>query len=282
MPRAIWSGAISFGLVNIPIKLFSAVQSKTVHFNQIDKQTGSRVRYKKVAEADGREVESDDIVKGYEMSPGSYVTVEPDELDALDPKAVRTVEIEEFVDLDEIDPIFFSSAYQVAPSAGAAKPYRLLVEAMAEANKVAIAKFVMRSKEYLAAVRAVDGKLLLSTMVYADEVVDRDLPEYEQLDEVEVTDKEMASARQLIEALAADFEPAKYQDTYREKVLDLIEQKAAGEQIVVTAEEAEPQKVIDLMAALEESVAAARSARKRHPTSRKKAGAQSKRTRKSA
>ena len=172
MPRAMWSGAISFGLVNIPIRLHSAVSRKSVHFNQIDTRSGSRIQYKKVSAADGEEVPSEQIAKGFQLSSGEYVLVGDDELGALDPEASRTIDIEQFVDLDEIDPIYYDSAYYVAPDKGAKKPYALLTRAMEEQNKVAIARFVMRSKQYLAALRPHDGVLVMSTMVYADEVND--------------------------------------------------------------------------------------------------------------
>lgn len=266
MPRAIWSGSISFGLVNIPVKLYSAVSKKTVHFNQLDVRTKARIKQKKVSAEDGTEVPNESIVKGYELAGGSYVIVDEDELAALDPKAVRTIDIDEFIDLAEIDPIFYDSPYYLAPDK-AGKPYALLARAMEDTNKVGIAHFVMRSKQYLAAIRPKDGKLMLSTMVYADEVNDPlEIPELAELEAIELPDKELAMAAQLIESLTADFVPEKFHDTYREAVLELIEKKAAGEEIVAPAAAAEPEKVVDLMAALEASVAAAKEARKRHPT----------------
>ena len=170
MPRAIWSGAISFGLVNIPIKLYAAVSRKTVSFNQLDCRTGARIKYKKVSAADGEEVPAEAIIKGYELSSGAYVTVGDDELASLDPEASRTIDIEEFVDLVDIDPLFYDSAYYVAPDKATTKPYALLTQAMEESGKVGVARFVMRSKQYLCAIRPKDGALVLSTMVYADEV----------------------------------------------------------------------------------------------------------------
>ena len=170
MPRAIWSGAISFGLVNIPIKLYNAVSRKNVSFHQIDARTESRVKMKRVSAEDDSEVPYEQIVKGYERSPGSYVIIDPAELDTLDPEVTRSVDIEEFVDLVDIDPVFFDTPYYVAPVKGAEKPYALLARALEEQGKVAVARFVMRTKQYLAAVRAKDGTLVLSTMVYADEV----------------------------------------------------------------------------------------------------------------
>jgi DNA end-binding protein Ku len=269
MPRAIWSGSISFGLVNIPIKLYNAVSRKSVHFNQIDSRTGARIRYKKVSAADEEEVPSEVIVKGYELSSGQYVLIEDDELAALDPDGTRTIDIEEFVDLDEIDPVFYDAAYYVAPDRGTVKPYALLTKAMEESGKVGIARFVMRSKQYLCAIRPKEGALVLSTMVYADEVNEPgDIGELDTAS-IDVSDREVAMARQLIESLAADFEPAKYEDTYRGRVLELIERKASGDTEVLTAPEPVPaERVVDLMAALEASVAAAKEARKRHPTAR--------------
>jgi DNA end-binding protein Ku len=267
MPRAIWSGSISFGLVNIPVKLYSAVNRKNVQFNQLDARSNARVKQKRVSADTGEEVPWEQIVKGYEMPGGSYVVISDEELAALDPKSVRTIDIDEFVDLSEIDPIFYDSPYYLAPDQ-AAKPYALLSRAMQEEGKVGIAHFVMRTKQYLAAIRPKDGKLVLSTMVYADEINDpMSIPEIEELGDVELDDKELTMARQLIETLDADFEPDKFHDTYREAVLDLIERKAEGEELVAPAASAEPEKVVDLMAALEKSVAAAKDARKRHPAS---------------
>lgn len=265
MPRAIWSGSISFGLVNIPVKLYSAVAKKTVHFNQLDSRTKARIKQKRVTVDTGEEVPYDQIVKGYEMPGGNYVVVSDDELATLAPKAVRTIEIEEFVELDQIDPIFYDSAYYLAPDKSA-KPYKLLAEAMGATNKVGIASFVMRTKQYLAAIRGKDGFLLLSTMVYADEINDpASVPELAELEGVEVNEREIAMAEQLIESLTADFQPERFHDTYREELLALIERKAAGEELVAPLPSAEPDKVVDLMAALEASVAAAKQARKRHP-----------------
>ena len=268
MPRAIWNGSISFGLVNIPIKLYNAVSRKNVSFHQIDADSGARIKMQRVSSTTGEEVPYERIVKGYELAPERYVLVEPEELDALDPEATHTIDIEEFVDLADIDPIFFDSAYYLAPGKGAEKSYALLARAMEEQGKVALARFVMRTKQYLASVRAKEGMLLLSTMVYADEVVPPEqLPELDDIDRVNVNDKEVAMAAQLIDSLSADFEPERFRDTYRDQVLDLIERKGAGEEITVEAPEApEATSVVDLMAALEASVKDAREARKRHPT----------------
>jgi len=270
MPRAIWSGSISFGLVNIPVKLYNAVSRKNVSFNQIDARTRSRVRMQRV-NAEGEEVPYEQIVKGYELSPDQYVLISPEELDGLDPEATHTVDIEQFIDLSEIDPIFYDSPYYVAPVKAAEKPYVLLVRAMEEQQKVAIASFVMRTKQYLAALRPKDGKLLISTMVYADEIVpDKEIPEFDGLEDIDVSAKELAMATQLIESLSDDFVPDQFRDEYREKVLDLIEQKAAGvETVVARPQPADEGRVVDLMAALEASVQAAREARQA-PAKKKK------------
>jgi DNA end-binding protein Ku len=268
MPRAIWSGAISFGLVSIPVKLYTAVTPRTVRFNQLDARTGSRVRQKLVSAADGEEVPRSDVVRGYEVTSGQYVVVTDEELEALDPKASDTIDIEEFVDLADIDPMYFDRAYWLAP-AGATKPYALLARALEESGKVGIARFVMRQKQYLAAVRSVDGRLVLSTMSWADEVNSpEEIPELDEVDEVELDERELTLAEQLIGSLEAEFRPEKHRDTYRERVLDLIDRKAAGEEAVI-APEAEPSApVVDLMSALEASVQQREEARQRHPTAK--------------
>lgn len=266
MPRPVWSGTISFGLVAIPVKLFHAVSKKSVSFNQLDDRTMSRIRYKKVSAEDGEEVPDEHIVKGYEVSKGRYVVVDPDELEPFIPSATKSIDLEEFVELDEIDPVYFDSPFIVAPDR-TPKPYVLLAKAMEEAGKVGIARFVMRNKQYVAALRAQDGKLLMSTMVFADEVIDTSaIDDLDVLDDIDVTAKEVKMAEALVESLTAEFEPAKYRDEYREQVVDLIHRKAAGEEFEVSEVEREAPKVVDLMAALEASVKAAKDARKRHPT----------------
>jgi DNA end-binding protein Ku len=273
MPRAMWSGAISFGLVNIPIKLFNAVSRKNVHFNQIDTRTGSRIQYRKVSAADGEEVPSEAIAKGYQLSSGEYVLVGDDELSALDPEATRSIDIEQFVDLDEIDPIYYDAAYYVAPDKAARKPYALLTRAMEEQGKVAIARLVMRSKQYLAALRPKDGVLVMSTMVYADEVNDpSELVDGDDLGDVDVSSRELTMASQLVESLTEPFEPERYEDSYRHRVLDLIDRKASGEEVVAAPAPAAEDKVVDLMAALEASVKEAKAARGRHPTAKAAGG----------
>ena len=269
MPRVIWKGSISFGLVTIPVQLFSAVSRKNVRFNQLDAQTGARVRHKRVSSADDTELPPERIVKGYELPSGDYVTVTDAEVEQLAPVAARTIDIDAFIDLADIDPVFYDSAYHLVPDEATAKPYKLLASAMAEANKVAVCYFVMRSKQHLAAIRPVDGRLMLSTMVYADELVGPDaVGGFDRLDDIAVDERETAMARQLIAALEADFEPDRYTDSYREALLELIERKASGDvAATVSAPAPSSDTVVDLMAALEASVAAAKEARERHPAS---------------
>ena len=262
MPRAIWSGAISFGLVNVPVKLYTAVSPKDVRFNQLEEGTGARIRQKRVSAETGEEVPYERIVKGYEISPDRYVVVTPEELEALDPKATRSIEIQDFVDLDQIDPVHYERPYYLVPERGAAKAYALLLQAMKDSNKVAIARMVLRTKQYLAAIRPMGDVLCLETLLYHDEVVPTEDLEGLPDSEVEISERELKMARQLIESLSTDFEPEKYHDEYRERVLDLIERKAEGQEIVTQPAAEEPTQAVDLMAALEASLAAAKDRRK--------------------
>jgi DNA end-binding protein Ku len=277
MARPVWSGTISFGLVAIPVKLFNAVRRQSVSFNQLDERNMARIRYRKVNAETGEEVGDDHIVKGYEISKGRYVVVNPDELEPFMPVATKSVDLEEFVDLAEIDPVYFDAAYHLAPD-GPPKPYVLLARAMEASGKVAIGRFVMRNKQYTAAIRAENGRLVMSSLAYADEVIDpSEISELQGLDGVEVSAKEIAMAESLVESLAADFEPEKYHDEYREQVMALIQMKADGEEFEMPEVSTEKPKVIDIMAALEASVAAAKNARANHPsgapTKKVKAGA---------
>ena len=255
MPSAIWTGSISFGLVTVPVRLVSATRSQDVRFHQLEAETGARIRYRRVSEQTGEEVPNDQIVKGYELEPGKYVVIEGDELAALKPKASRQIEIEDFVDLAEIDPIYFEQPYYLIPDKDAAKAYRLLADVMEDEGKVAVGRFVLRSKEALVAIRPVDGVLCLETMRYADEVLapDREQPVAEPV--ADPTERELEMARQLVQSLSGTFDPEKYRDEYREEVLALIDRKAAGEEIVAPVTVEEPAKVLDLMAALEASLA---------------------------
>jgi DNA end-binding protein Ku len=258
MPRSIWRGAISFGLVNVPVKLYSAVSKKTVRFNQLHDEDGQRIQMKRVCSADGEEVPFEHIVKGYEISPDRYVVITPEELDALDPAKTRTIDIEDFVDLDEIDPLFYEHPYYLVPDTGASKAYKLLLSALEQTNKVAIARVVIRSKEYLTAIRPANGVLTMETMLFSDELVPVDSLDELPDEDVNATEREVKMARQLIESLAAEFEPTKYKDEYRERVLELIEAKAEGQEIAMPEAPEEPTAVPDLMAALEASLAEAK------------------------
>ncbi len=254
MPRAIWTGAISFGLVSVPVKLYAAVSAKGVHFHQLHAVDGVRIQQKRVCPAHGEEVPYSEIVKGYEIAPDRYVVIEPHELESLAPKRARTIEIEDFVALAEIDPIYFDHPYYLVPDERGAKPYRLLLDAMRETERVGIGRLVLRSKEHIVAIRAAAGVMTLETMVFADEIVSPD--RFAELDgEVAVSDREMAIAKQLIESLSGSFEPEKYRDDYREQVLALIDRKASGEEIVhQPAAPAEQIDATDLMSALQASL----------------------------
>ena len=276
MARAIWSGAISFGLVNVPVKLYSATSPKTVRFHQLSSKTGTRIRQKRVDPSTDEEVPYEDIVKGYEITPDRYVVIEPDELDALDPKATKTIDIEEFVDLGEIDPIYYDHSYYLAPTSGGSKAYRLLLEAMRDENKVGIGRVVLRSKQQLSALRPTGKVLTLTTMLWGDEVLSPDrLDELDSIDDSEPSERELKMAEQLIESLSGSFEPERFKDEYRERVLDLIERKAAGEQIAVQPQAEEPEAAPDLMAALEASLAAVKDEKPKKPAPRKRTAAAS-------
>jgi DNA end-binding protein Ku len=262
MARSIWTGAISFGLVTVPVKLYSSVSRKTVRFHQLNGKTGVRIQQKRVDPTTGDEVAYEDIVKGFELTPDRYVVIEPGELEALDPKKTKAIEIEDFVSLDEIDPIYYDHPYYLAPGPGGAKPYKLLLDAMRETGRVAIAKVVIRSKQQLVAVRPMgENALGMATMVFPDEIIDTStIDELAAVEEVEINERELAIAKQLVDSLTGEFDPDKYRDTYREEVLDLVERKAQGEQIAVQPEaEDEEAEVPDLMAALKASLDAVRA-----------------------
>jgi DNA end-binding protein Ku len=282
-----WSGAISFGLVNVPVKLYSAVSRKTVRFHQLNGKTGTRIAQKRVDPSTGEEVNYEDLVKGYELTKESYVVITPEELEALDPEKSRTIDIEDFVDLADIDPVYYDHPYYLIPDKGAAKAYGLLLNAMKESGKVAIARVVIRTKENLVAIRPAPGDvLMMETMIFADEVVPpNDIEELPDAKELKASERELKMAQQLIDSLSTDFEPDKYHDEYREKVIELIERKAAGEEIAVQPEAPEPKKVPDLMAALEASLAAVKGDddgdKPAAKTKKKKAPARKKETAKS-
>ena len=262
MPRAIWSGSISFGLVNVPVKLYSAVRKKNVRFHQLDEKTGARVRNKRVSEKSGREVPYEQIVKAYEVAKGNFVPVTDEDFEAMAPEDTRTIEIEDFVALDEIDPMYFESTYWLAAekNKGARKAYALLTKAMGKSGRVAIGRFVMRGKQHLATLRAVDGTIALHGMLFPDEIVDpADLGGTEV--DASVGSRELEAAGKLIDSLTSKWEPDRYHDTYRERVLELIEKKASGEEIVVPEPTEKRADVVDLMAALEASIESGRRTR---------------------
>ncbi len=256
MARAIWSGALAFGLVNVPVKLHTAVAQKELRFHMLHAKDGARIRMKRFCTAEDREVPYEEIVKGFELARDRYVALTPEELEAYDPKATRTVEIRDFVDLAEIDPVYYERTYYLVPEKTAAKAYRLLVEAMRATGKVAIASFVLRTRESLCCVRPIDGGLALSTMSRADEVLP--LSSLEVPEAPKPSERELQMARQLVESLTAPFEPERYPDVHRQRVLELVERKAEGETIEAPAEEEAPAKVVSLADALSASLAAAR------------------------
>jgi DNA end-binding protein Ku len=258
MARAIWSGSISFGLLNVPVKLYSAVARRSIALREIRESDSARIKHRRVAEGTDEEVPYEEIIKAYEITPGQYVPLSKEEMSSMAPEKTRAIDVQDFVDLDEIDPIYFDSPYYLGPADGAERAYSLLAKAMAASGKVAIARFVFRNKEHLAAIRTSAGVLTLTTMRFADEVVPTS-----ELEEVlpekapKVAKKEQQMAEQLIDSLSTDFDPSAYRDEYREQLLGLIERKAEGKEIVASEAEApKATKAPDLMAALEESIAA--------------------------
>lgn len=261
MARPVWNGTISFALLSVPVKLFTATRAKDISFNQLERSTGARIKQKRVSASTGDEVSADQIVKGYEVRKDEYVIIEPDELESLVPHDAandRVIQILDFVDAADIDPVHYEKAYYVAPDKGGARPYALLVKAMSAAQKVAIAKVVLRQKEYLTALRPKGDVLCLETMYFADEVVDP-----AEIDELhgstsELNERELDMAKLLIETSSSEFDPSKYRDEYRDRVLALIESKAAGTSFEAP-QALETPKVVDLMAALEASLAVAKA-----------------------
>jgi DNA end-binding protein Ku len=283
MARAIWSGSISFGLLNVPVKLYSAVARRGIALREVREADGARIRHRRVAEGTDEEVPYEQIVKAFEVSPDRYVPLSKDELAALDPEKTRAIEVQDFVDLGEIDPIYFDSPYYLGPAEGAEKAYSLLARAMEESGKVAIARFVFRNKEHLAAIRPAGGLLSLTTMRFADEVVSpSELEDALPDKEPKVGKREVEMAERLIESLTRDFDPTIYRDEHREELLALIERKAEGKEVLTAPapEERAPTRAPDLMAALEESIAAVKGegdGRARKPAAAKKRKAAAKR-----
>jgi len=266
MARPVWTGAISFGMVSIPIRLVPAVRKKSISFNQLDDQTMSRIRYRKVSEATGEEVPTEHIVKGFDMGAENYVLITDDDLAPLAPAKSKEIGLETFVPVDDVNPLMYDASYLVIPDK-TPKPYALLATAMAGSGRVGIGRFVMRQKEYLAAVRSDGTYLTLSTLVFPDELVDLGTVDgFEALDDVDISDKELLMAKSLVEALSEDFQPANYQDEYRLAVEQIIEQKAAGKTPVFEEAPAAKATVIDLASALEASLRTAQEARAHHPS----------------
>ncbi len=255
-PRSMWKGAISFGLVTIPVAVYPATEEKSLKFNQLHEEDMGRIRYKRVCSVDGEEVEYDQIVKGYEVEKDRYVVITEDDLDALPIPSSRAIDIQQFVELEEIDPILFKKSYYLIPDETGAKAYALLRKALSEEGKVGIAKVSFRDKEHLAALRFKDDVFVLETMFWPDEVR---AAEFDTLGSDEkVRENEVEMARSLIDSLTEPWKPDAFTDAYREAMLEIVEKKLAGEPIEAPAEEA-PARVVDLMEALKASVAAAKS-----------------------
>jgi DNA end-binding protein Ku len=265
--RPIWSGAINFGLVTIPVELYSATEDHTISFRQFERGTSDRIRYKRINERTGKEVAFSDIVKGADLGGGEYVIIEPDELDAIAPGRSRTIDINSFVDLDDIDPVHFQKTYWLAPAKEEyGRSYSLLLQAMEKTNQAGIASFVMRGKEYLTAVRAGDGMLVLNTLLFAEDIRDP-AKELKSLPEITTArGKELEMAVSLIESMSDEWRPEDYHDTYTEQVEKLIEDKREGKEVVAESEPAEPTKVVDLFEALAKSVEGRRQGRQSRDT----------------
>lgn len=246
---------MSFGLVSVPVKLYSAVSQQTIRFHQLHASDQVRIQQKRVCPADGQEVAYQEIVKGYEISPDQYVVIEPQELEALEPEKTHTIEIEDFVELAEIDPLYYDHPYYLVPGAGGAKPYDLLVAAMHKTGKIAVGRVVLRNREALVCIRALDRALVMTTMNFADEVLSPQRLKEMPADAADIAERELNIACSLIESLSVPFEPAKYHDTYRERILELIERKAQGKQIAHTPPApSAPTQAPDLMSALKASL----------------------------
>jgi DNA end-binding protein Ku len=271
MAHSIWSGSISFALVNIPVKLYSAINPKDVHFHQLHDADNVRIEQKRVCPADGKVVPYEHIVKGYEISPNRYVVVKPEELEAIDPKATHTIDIQSFTQVSQIDPIYYEHSYYLAPNKGAAKPYALLMTAMQETQRAAIARVVIRTKQYVTVLRAMDHALSMSTLYYDDEIVQQDALDGLPGKDVKVDARELKMATQLVESLTEKFNPGKYKDEYRNEVLALIDRKAKGAPIVKQPAKREEGKVVNLMAALEASLAGVKKSAEGAPARPRKA-----------
>jgi DNA end-binding protein Ku len=259
MPRTLWKGSLSFGLVTIPVRVFPATEDKSPSFNQLRASDHSRIGYQRVAKADGEPVEYEDIVKGFEYEPDRYAVFTKDEIDAMKPSSSRLVDVVQFVPLEQIDPMFFQRSYWLAPDPAGAKAYRLLAQAMADRGAVAICKITMRDKEHLATLRLHDDLLVLQTMYWPDEIRELSLDELDLGEVPEPRKQEVQMAQTLIDNLTEDFDPAAYADEYRQKVEEAVKAKVEGEEVAISPEAPEPAAVVDLMEALKQSVEASKS-----------------------
>jgi DNA end-binding protein Ku len=255
--RPLWKGAITFGLISIPVRLYSAVESKSLKFHLLHAEDQGRVRYKRVCTKCGKEVSWDDLVRGYEYSKDHYVIFTDEELEGLDVDSIKAIDVVTFVPISQIDPIYYDKTYYVAPDAPGVKAYRLLADAMHAEEQVGVAKVALRDKEHLATVRLKEDVFVLETMHWPDEIRE---PEFEELDmKVQVRDPEVKMARQLIQQLSGDFHPEEFKDEYRERLQATAERKIEGQEVAVAAEPSEePAPVVDLMEALKASVADAK------------------------
>lgn len=259
MPRSIWTGSIGFGLVSVPVKLYSALTPKTVRFHQLHKTDHVRIQQKRICPADEREVAFDDIVKGYEIAPEQYVVIEPEDLASVEPEKAKRIAIEDFVDLAEIDPIYYDNPYYLVPGQGGSTAYQLLLDAMRATQKVAIARVVLRGKEHLVAIRPMGELLGMATMNFSDEVLAPELLEELPREQAELSEREREVAHQLVNSLSVPFEAGRYHDTYRQSLLELIERKAKGKKPTGKPTPAPAMTAPDLMSALQASLAEARA-----------------------
>ena len=254
--RSLWKGAITFGLITIPVGLYSAIDERDIHFHMLDSRDGSRIRYQRVSAASGKEVSRDDIVKGYEFEKDRYVTFTDEELDRIPSESFRTIDVVQFVDQDQIDPVYFQSAYYLAPEQSGTKAYALLAEALEKSGRVGLAKITLRNKERLSVIRARDGVMMLETTNWPDEIR---TPPFDPADRPTASPKEVDMAQRLIDELTEDFDPERFRDTYRERLEQAIQAKVEGEEISLAPEAPPSEEVSDLMEALRASVEAARS-----------------------
>lgn len=254
--RAVWRGAITFGLITIPVGLYTATEDRDVSFHLLSAEDGSRIRYKRVSEQTGEEVDWDDMVRGFEYEKGHYVTFTDEELERIPADSLRAVDVVEFVHAEQIDPIYFERSYYVAPEESAVKAYRVLVEALRRSDRVGVGKVTIREKERLCTLRPKDDVLVLETMKWPDEIR---IPAFDELEsDVEASGQEVEMAQSLIDHLSADFDPTAFHDSYRQRLEDAIAKKIAGEEVHLAPEAPEPEKVTDLMEALQASVEATR------------------------